>query len=57
VGNAQQACVQVRTYDSDRRDFDNWDDHENRAYRRYLAEEHRSYRVYHRQHRKVQKQY
>ena len=52
VAEAQQASVQVRVYDGDHRDYHKWDDHEDHAYRRYLAEEHRSYREYHRQYTK-----
>jgi type III secretory pathway component EscR len=56
VTEAHAQQVNVRVYDTDHRDYHNWDDHEDRAYRRYLAE-HRSYREYHRQHHKVQKHY
>jgi hypothetical protein len=35
--------VQVRYYDRDHRDFHYWDDREDRAYRRYLVEQHRAY--------------
>jgi hypothetical protein len=54
---AQEDSVRVRVYDRDHRDYHNWDNHEDRAYRRYLAAQHRSYRAYHRQHYKVQKHY
>jgi hypothetical protein len=54
---AQEASVQVRVYDRDHRDYHNWDDHEDRAYRRYLVVQHRSYREYNRQHYRVQKHY
>jgi hypothetical protein len=53
----QDASVQVRIYDRDHRDYHNWDDHEDRAYRRYLVVQHRPYRVYHRQHYRVQRHY
>jgi hypothetical protein len=33
----------VRYYDRDHRDFHHWDDREDRAYRRYLVEQHRPY--------------
>src|SRR5258708_6628627 len=35
---AQEHSAQVRVYDRDHRDYHNWDDREDRAYRRYLAE-------------------
>src|SRR5579859_5950867 len=54
---AQDASVQVRVYDRDHRDYHNWDDHEDRAYRRYLVERHRTYVEYHRQHYRAQKHY
>jgi len=54
---AQEANVQVRLYDRDHRDYHNWDDREDHAYRRYLVEHHRSYRTYQRQHYRVQRHY
>jgi H+-transporting ATPase len=36
--------------DRDHRDYHNWDDHEERAYRSYLVAQHRSYREYHTKH-------
>ncbi len=54
---AQEASVQVRVYDRDHRDYHNWDDREDRAYRRYLAEQHWRYREYHRQHYRVRRHY
>ena len=53
----QEASVQVRVYDRDHRDYHNWDDHEDRAYRHYLTAQHRTYREYNRQHYRVQKHY
>jgi hypothetical protein len=53
----QDGSVQVRIYDRDHRDYHNWDDHEDRAYRRYLVAQHRTYREYHRQHYRVQRHY
>jgi hypothetical protein len=41
--------VDVRVYDSHHKDYHNWDDHEDRAYRRYLAEKHYEYREYQKQ--------
>jgi hypothetical protein len=55
--NAQEARVQIRVYDRDHRDYHNWDDREDHAYRRYLVERHRPYREYHRQHYTVQRHY
>ena len=37
-----------RYYDRDGRDYHTWDDHEDRAYRVYLGEQHRDYREFHR---------
>jgi hypothetical protein len=53
----QEARVQVRVYDRNHRDYHNWDDHEDRAYRGYLEERHRSYREYDRQNNREQKHY
>ena len=33
-----------RYYDNDHRDYHTWNDHEDRAYRMYLGEQHRDYR-------------
>ena len=53
----QEASVQVRVYDHDRRDYHNWDDREDRAYRHYLVVQHRSYRAYDKQNSKLHKHY
>jgi hypothetical protein len=39
----------VRVYDRDHRDYHNWDDREDHAYRRYLGVQRRTYRGYERQ--------
>jgi hypothetical protein len=44
----QEGSVQVRIYDRDHRDYHDWDNGEDRAYRRYLAAQHWRYREYHR---------
>jgi hypothetical protein len=54
---AQEASVQVRVYDRDHRDYHNWDGREDQAYRGYLVEQHRTYRVYNRQSNRVQRHY
>jgi hypothetical protein len=54
---AQDASVQVRVYDKDHKDYHNWDDNEDRAYRGYLADQHMTYRAYNKQHHKTQQQY
>jgi hypothetical protein len=41
--------IVVRVYDPYRRDYHAWDRDEERAYRSYLAERHRSYLTYQRQ--------
>ncbi len=49
--------VQVRIYDSHHRDYHNWDDREDRAYRRYYTEQHREYRAYDRENARRQRAY
>jgi hypothetical protein len=49
--------VDVRVYDSHHRDYHNWNDHENEAYRRYLAEQHWKYKEYQRQSHRRQEAY
>jgi hypothetical protein len=46
--------VQLRIYDRDHKDYHNWDDREDHAYRAYLTEQHQTYRVYAKQNRKNQ---
>jgi hypothetical protein len=53
----QDANVQIRVYDRDHRDYHNWDDHEDRAYRGFLTERHETYREYDRQNHKTQRAY
>lgn len=53
----QEANVQVRVYDSNHRDYHNWDDREDHAYRGYLAERHENYRPYDKQNSKHHKNY
>ena len=55
VSPATAQEVNVRVYDRDHRDYHNWDDHENGAYRRYLEENHRDYREYNRLSRRDQR--
>jgi hypothetical protein len=55
--NAQEASVQVRVYDRHHKDYHNWDDREDRAYRGYLTDNHREYREYNRQKRRDQESY
>ena len=37
-------AARVRLYDADHRDYHQWDDHEDRAYHRYMTERHQDYR-------------
>jgi len=37
----QDASVQVRIYDSEHKDYHDWDDNENRAWGQYLSENHK----------------
>jgi len=53
----QTASVQVRVYDKDHKDYHNWDDNEDRAYRGYLTDQHITYRAYDKQSSKTQKAY
>ena len=53
----QEASVQVRVYDRNHKDYHNWDDREDRAYRGYLTEQHRNYREYNKQNSRQQRNY
>jgi len=53
----QDATVQVRVYDRDHKDYHNWDDNENRAWGRFLVENHRNTHEYAKSNRKEQSQY
>ncbi|MGH9747491.1 MAG: hypothetical protein ACRD59_15455 [Candidatus Acidiferrales bacterium] len=57
AGTPQEASVQVRVYDPGHKDYHNWDDHEDRAYRHYLEEKHEEYRKYEKLKHKQQKEY
>jgi hypothetical protein len=46
-----------RTYDRDRKDYHNWDDREDRAYRHWLEERHYEYRAFERLDRNRQAEY
>lgn len=54
---APQVAIQLRVYDRQHRDYHNWDDREDRAYRGYLVEHHQTYRVYNKQNRRTQDRY
>ena len=53
----QRVAVQLRVYDRNHKDYHDWNDREESAYRRYLEERHQSYRVYNRQHHRAQNHY
>jgi hypothetical protein len=57
VSDAKAQEVQVRVYDRHYKDYHNWNDHEDHAYRVYLGEHHRDYRAYDRQSHKDQDNY
>ena len=57
VAAATPQAVSVRVYDSNHHDYHNWDDHEDRAYRRYLAEKRYEYREYQKQSHRRQEAY
>jgi hypothetical protein len=46
-----------RYYDRQNRDYHAWDDHEDRAYRIYLGEQHRDYRDFSRANAAQQREY
>jgi hypothetical protein len=52
-----QEGVQVRIYDRDHRDYHNWNDREDHAYRGYLVERHQTYRAYNDQRARDQRNY
>jgi hypothetical protein len=54
---ARGQSVSVRVYDSHHHDYHNWDDREDRSYRRYVAERHWQYREYQRQSSRRQRAY
>jgi hypothetical protein len=54
---AQNASVQLRVYDRDHKDYHNWDDREDHAYRGYLTDQRQTYRVYNKQPHTTQRQY
>jgi hypothetical protein len=49
--------VQVRVYDAGHKDYHNWDEREDRAYRHYLEERHEQYRKYDKLKEKEQRDY
>ena len=53
----QGVGVQVRVYDRSHRDYHNWDDREDHAYRGYLVERHQDYRAYDKQNHREQANY
>jgi hypothetical protein len=57
VAPAEAQTVSIRVYDSNYRDYHNWDDREDRAYRRYVAERRWKYREYQRQSHRRQRDY
>src|SRR5258708_2883337 len=59
AGNADERYVrrERRYYDKDGRDYHQWNDHENRAYRLYLGEQHRNYSEFRRERAERQREY
>ena len=53
----QEARVQVRVYDPGHKDYHNWDDREDHAYRHYLEERHEEYRRYEKLKKSQQREY
>ena len=54
---AQEASVQLRIYDGNHKDYHNWNDREDRAYRGYLVSRHKTYRTYQKQDASTQRHY
>jgi hypothetical protein len=50
-------AARVRVYDEYQSDYHYWNDHEDRAYRRWLAERHYEYREYARLNKEEQRDY
>ena len=46
IASSVGCFARVRVYDAPHRDYHRWDVHEDRAYRAYLAEQHREYREF-----------
>ncbi len=57
MGAPRPQEVQLRVYDRDHRDYHNWDDREDHAYRGYLVERHQTYRAYNDQRARDQRNY
>jgi hypothetical protein len=57
MGAPRPQEVQLRVYDRDHRDYHNWDDREDHAYRGYLVERHQTYRSYNDQRARDQRNY
>ena len=56
-GQVQVKVKVGRVYDPVHKDYHQWDDHEDRAYRAYLTENHQEYRVYGKQKKADQSRY
>jgi hypothetical protein len=57
VPGPQEVSVQARVYDKDHKDYHEWNDNENRAWGRYLTENHHKSYEYSRANSKQQSQY
>ena len=53
----REASARERIYDRDRKDYHNWNESEDRAYRRYWQGRHRAYRDYSRLNAREQSHY
>jgi hypothetical protein len=53
----EDAKVQIRIYDRTHKDYHNWDEHENEAWRLYLSNSHKQYHEYQRANRREQEEY
>jgi len=54
---SRAAAQEVRVYDKDHKDYHYWDEHENQAWHRYLAEQHRQEHEFAKAKHKEQQEY
>jgi hypothetical protein len=57
MGQVQVKIKVGKVYDRDHKDYHNWDDREDKAYRGYLVENHQEYRPYAKMKRQDQSNY
>jgi hypothetical protein len=57
VAAKQDASVKIRVYDSEHKDYHDWDDNENRAWGQYLSENHKKAHDFQKADKKEQSDY